>query len=149
MKIGSLLENANIKKAGIIPFVRVDDEIEMLFMISSDPNYGGPDPMVSKGRIDAGETPEQAAIREGHEELGLRQSNFAGQVFHVHDAEVKGLDAVYVMRIFAVEVKNKDDFDQPHYETKEVVWLSEKDYEMVGRRSHRPFVKALCDRFYQ
>lgn len=146
MQISTLLEGVDITKAGIIPFIRTERGIEMLFMRSSDPDFGGPDPMISKGHIDHGETPEQAAVREGHEELGLRQSNFAGRPFLVADQQIKGLTAEYVMRIMAVEVKNKDDFDQPYFETAETMWLTGEEYAQQGRKSQLGFVQALLSK---
>lgn len=56
-------------KAGILPYHVDGDTLRFLFMISSDPAFGGSDPVVSKGNIDAGvdagESSLQAALREG------------------------------------------------------------------------------------
>lgn len=132
-----------IRKAGIIPFIRTEKGIEMLFVRSSDPDFGGPDPMIAKGHVDKGETPEQAAIREGGEEAGLKQSNFAGRPFLVQDQEIRGMTSTYLMRILAVEVKSKDDFGPFHYETAETMWMTGEEYEHRGRRSQLGFVQAL------
>lgn len=133
----------NIIKAGIIPFIQTDRGVEMLFMISSDAKFGGPDPMIGKGNIDDGETPEQAGLREGHEELGLKPSNFAGTPFLVKDALTQGLDDAYGMRILAVEVKSKTDFDTPHYETERTLWLTAEEYGQQGRKNQLEFVQLL------
>lgn len=133
-----------IKKAGIIPYIRTDRGVEMLFMVTSDAKFGGPDPMIGKGIIDPGESPEQAAIREGHEELGLKVSNFVSNPFLVKDSVIQGLCGdPYAMRILAVEVKNKDDFDVPHYETERTVWLTGREYYEIGRKNQWEFVSKL------
>lgn len=133
-----------IKKAGIIPYIRTDRGVEMLFMVSSDAKFGGPGPMIGKGFIDSGETPEQAAVREGREELGLKVSNFVSNPTLVKDSSIQGLCGdPYTMRIFAVEVKNKDDFDVPHYETDHTVWLTGREYYEIGRKNQWEFVSKL------
>lgn len=135
-----------IKKAGVIPYIRTDRGVEMLFMVTSDAKYGGPDPMIGKGIIDPGETPEQAGLREGHEELGLKESNFANTPFLVKDSEIQGLCGdPYAMRILAVEVKNKEDFDVPHYETDHTVWLTYDEYFQRGRENQREYVSGLIE----
>lgn len=136
-----------IKKAGIIPFIITDGGVvEMLFMVSSDPKFGGPDPMCSKGHIDPGETPEQAAIREGIEELGLKESNFAGEPYHLMDQEIQGLCNSYGLRMYAVQVKSKEDFDEPHYETERTEWMTWADYYQKGRKNQQVFVSELVNR---
>ena len=54
-------------RAGLIPFIRSERGIEYLMMIASDPKFGGPRPMISKGKIEDGETQKQAALREAEE----------------------------------------------------------------------------------
>lgn len=133
-----------VKKAGVIPYIRTERGVEMLFMVTSDAKFGGPDPMIGKGNIDPGETPEQAGLREGHEELGLKESNFANTPFLVKDLEIQGLCGdPYTMRIFAVEVKSKDDFDVPHYETDHTVWMTGVEYFNKGRKNQWEFVSVL------
>lgn len=146
MKIEALLESNNVKKAGIIPFIMTERGLEMLFMVSSNAAYGGPDPMISKGHVDEGESPDQAALREGNEELGLKTSNCVGAPFLVKDDTIQGLDDTYVMRILAVEVKNKTDFDKPHYETAHTVWMTLEEYQQKGRRSQLGFVQLLAQK---
>lgn len=144
MKIQSILqEDVSIKKAGIIPFITTENGIEMMFMVSSDPAYGGADPMIAKGHIDQGEDVLQAAVREGEEELGLRQSNMKSAPFVVKDETIRGMTSTYLMRIYAVEVKSKTDFDTPHYETERVEWMTLDEYRQSGRRSQLGFVEAL------
>ena len=63
-------------RAGIYPiYTNEEGKAFVYMMIPSDPKYGGPLLQMGKGGIDEGETAEQAAIREGYEELGLLASN--------------------------------------------------------------------------
>lgn len=147
MHVTELLENdMHIRKAGIIPYIRTEKGIEMMFAISSDPAYGGPDPMISKGHIDEGETPEQAAVREGNEELGLLPANFAEQPFLVKDETIRGMTSTYGMRIMAVEVKSKDNFGPFGYETAETIWMTGDEYAQRGRKSQLGFIQALLSK---
>lgn len=130
-----------ITKAGLIPYVVEDGQIKMLFMVSSDARFGGPDPMISKGNIDPGETPEQAAIREAEEELGLQLSNMISHPFLITSEKIKGMDLEYFMNIYACEVADTTSFSTPHYETAETVWLTLEQFEMIGRPLHRPIVQ--------
>lgn len=143
MHVIQLLESSDIAKAGIIPFIRTERGIEMLFMRSSNAKFGGTALMIAKGHVDDGETPEQAAVREGGEELGLIPSNFAQPPFIVCDQRVRGLATTYIMRIMAVEVKSKEDFGSFDHETAETVWLTGEEYAKVGRKSQLVFVQAL------
>lgn len=128
-------------KAGIIPYFKHPDGIvEFLFMVSSDPKFGGPDPMISKGGVDAGENAKQAAIREGQEELGLKPSNIKSPLIVVSDETISGLENSYRMVVFACEVKNKTDFGPHHYETAYTKWMTLDQFMTHGRKSHRGIV---------
>ena len=127
------------KKAGIIPFT---NDGKMLFMISSDFNFGGKKANISKGDVDGNETFLQAAIREGSEELGLIPANFLGKPFEVFKGTIKSTNT-YSIVIYAVEVKDKKAFNKPHYETKETVWLTNKEFQKTGRKSHRTVVNDI------
>lgn len=139
-------EEAPLGKAGLIPYIIVDGEPEFLTMTSSDATYGGDKPMLSKGGIDPGETPEQAAIREAEEELGLRRSNLAGPVKLALSDTIRGMQGEYQMDIFYAPVRSKTDFDKPHYETLHTTWMTLEDLRREGRGSHLRFFKAAYDR---
>lgn len=132
-------------KAGILPYYMDGDTRKFLFMISSDPAFGGSDPMISKGKIDAGESSLQAALREGEEELGLKRHNIVdGTLEAGWSGMVSGLDARYRMDIYICEVKSMVDFGIPHHETKETVWLDLALALKRVRASHRPIVTAIA-----
>src|SRR5690606_25289806 len=120
-----------IWRAGLIPYYINDrGQIEMLFMIPADQQYGGGDPQMAKGRIEDGEDPEETAIREAKEEIGLITANIVGEVDNlgVH----LGRTHVYTCR-----VKSKDMFGVFSFETEDVVWMTEDEFRMNGRDIHR------------
>lgn len=123
-----------VYRAGVIPFfVNDDGTIEMNFMIPSETRYGGSDPQFCKGKVEKGESEEDTAIREAIEELGLKESN----------VEWFSFLGIYLGRtyIYICEVKDKNDFDTPHYETAETVWLTLEQFQKIGRELHRPVIR--------
>lgn len=118
----------------MIPFfVDENNNIEMKFMVPSDQKFGTSDPQFAKGRIEKNEIHEEAAVREAKEELGLREDN------------VKWFNYLGVFlgrtHIYICEVKNKEDFDEPHYETESIHWMTLEDFEKHGRELHRPVIR--------
>lgn len=124
-------------RAGVIPyFVDDDSTILYMFMKPSDPEYGGTDWQVAKGRFDDGEEDAQiVAIREGREELGLIEDN-------VKDSLFTFVGEFRKMFVYTCEVIDKDKFDPFHYETGEVCWLSNDEYQAFGRDIHKDIVDA-------
>lgn len=128
-----------IWRAGLVPFhIAEDGEIEMLFMIPSDQRYGGSDPQMAKGRIEDDEEPEETALREGKEELGLISGNVDGHLeyFGVHLGRT---------HVYACEVKSKDRFGIYSGETEDVRWMTEDDFRKNGRDIHRDIVAMVAD----
>ncbi len=121
-----------VYRAGIIPYTTTEDGFRYLFMRPSNPKYGGAQFQIAKGRIEPEETADSAAIREGIEELGLKEKN------------IKQLD--YLGRflgrtmVFLCEVSNTD-LDRPHFETFESVWMSLSDFLANGRSIHHNVVR--------
>jgi 8-oxo-dGTP pyrophosphatase MutT (NUDIX family) len=124
-----------IYRAGVIPYhIDEDGKASMLFMRPSDADFGGNTFQLAKGKIDPGENSEQAALREGKEELGL----FSGNIEKIHDlGNFLGRTQVYVAK-----VKDKTMFGDPHFETEEVKWMSLQEFLEIGRPLHKPLVKA-------
>jgi 8-oxo-dGTP pyrophosphatase MutT (NUDIX family) len=123
-------------RSGIIPyFVEEDGEVIYMFMRPSDPNYGGSDWQMAKGRFDEGENdPKEVAIREGSEELGLRRDNILS-VTEV--GKFLGKTFVYIC-----EVKSIEHFDPFHFETGDTVWLTRDEFIEYGRDIHQALVRA-------
>jgi 8-oxo-dGTP pyrophosphatase MutT (NUDIX family) len=130
------------KKAGLIPYVIENGQPLFMFMKSSDASFGGDAPMISKGHIDDGESPKEAALREAEEELGLKRSNIvASTLKEVWRGKLSGQTETYVMVIYACQVKNKNNFGKPHYETESVHWMTNEIFQKSGRSSQRKIVQ--------
>jgi 8-oxo-dGTP pyrophosphatase MutT (NUDIX family) len=130
-------------KAGIIPFL---NDGRALFMVSSNPKFGGPDPAIAKGNVDKGETIEKAAVREGGEELGLKLSNMSAQPFLGWSGAVAGLQSTYPIEVYAVPVKDETDFSSTDYETERTVWMTRAQFKKTGRGTHRVIVDKIFDK---
>ena len=124
-----------IWRAGLIPYYINEEtgDIEMMFMIPSDQQYGGSAPQIAKGRIEDDEDEKETAIREAKEELGLIPANIVGDVEYlgVH----LGRTHVYTCRVHSKEL-----FGVFSFETEAVVWLTENEFHVHGRDIHRPLV---------
>ena len=133
-----------VEKAGIIPYRHDGNELRMMFMISSDPKYGGPLPQISKGHVDpTDESSMDTAIREGREELGLKLENTRYErhsVFNVMKGVIKG-EKESTFALYAVEVKDEFNFDQPHFETASTVWMTARQFMANGREEHKELVR--------
>lgn len=133
-----------IYRAGIIPyFVHDNGVIEMLFMKPANTSFGADiDPItfqpvmryqLAKGRIENGENSEQAAIREGGEETGLKEDNII-QILHV--GTFLGRTEVYIAKI-----KDKNDFAPHDYETESTKWFTIDEFRKDGRSLHLDLVE--------
>jgi len=125
-----------IERAGLILYHINEDGFEFLFMTPSDTRYGGPHPQIPKGKLDEGETPIQAAIREAQEEVGLFRPNING--------DVHPLGQFLKIHMFVAEVNDKHHFGDPHFETENTMWLTPEQFQQTGRDLHRPAVKAAA-----
>lgn len=135
-------------KAGVIPYMidPKDGRLKMLFMVASNPKYGGPRPMISKGTIEIGEDKLSAAIREAHEELGLRETNIDGEPFKVWEGFVELRTSQYDLIVYGAKIKNKHDFDKWQHETLYTTWMTNESFQEKGRRDHKPIVQLLIDK---
>lgn len=128
-------------KAGLIPYILTKDGPKFLFMVSSDPRYGGEFPMISKGFIEPGETHIGAAIREAKEELGLIEGNVCGEFYHLGTFTNNGADIVVAL----VKVTDPMNFNLPHYETAYTVWLTLSQFENYGRKNQVKIIQLAYD----
>lgn len=127
-------------RAGIIPYFVMDDgTIKMRFFISSDPSYGGSYPQIGKGHIDAGEDAQTAAVREGHEELGLQASNIS-KIANAGTYQIRGGRDTYPFTLFVAKIINPVAFSKPGFEARKAVWMSITDYKSYGRGDQMPLV---------
>lgn len=127
-------------RAGLLPYVIEGGELKFLFMRPADSRYGGDQFQIAKGKVEDGETTEQAAIREASEELGLVEENI-GNVIYL--GQFLGRTSFYV-----AEVKDKSLFNAPHFETDITAWLTLTEYQQVGRQLHIPIVQDAARAVY-
>lgn len=145
MMINEFLSTSlQLVKAGLIPYVIQKNEPLFMFMVPSDPLYGGILPSIAKGMVDKGESFSEAAIREAEEELGLIKSNIVPNSFDFFwDSIVNNGTDTYRFLVYSCEVKSKDAFKAPHYETGSTHWLTAKEFSKGGRHSQKIMVNAL------
>jgi len=123
-----------IYRAGVIPYIIEDGQLQMMFMKPSKTKYGGSDFQIAKGKYEEGETAVEAGMREAKEELGL----FGGNVEHLDEL------GVFMGRttVFIAAIKDKDMFGEPHFETAKTKWMTPEQFQQEGRGLHKPVVKA-------
>jgi hypothetical protein len=74
-------------------------------------------------------------MKEGHEEVGLLPDNIKRWWF---------LTSYRKIYMYAAEIINKNDFDQPHYETGAVAWLSlPQDLNLIRKDQQIVFEKLM------
>lgn len=126
-----------VNRAGLVPFFwnETKQQYEMMFMKPSNPLYGGPDFQISKGKIEDDETPEETAVREAEEELGLPR----GLILAVYDC------GVWLGRtqFFTAVVSSKDSYLPRDNETGEVDWMTLDEFRATGRDIHVAVVEAM------
>ena len=128
------MSKKKVIRSGIMPYYIEENEIKILFMKPSNPKYGGDTFQIAKGKHEDGESPEEAGLREGNEELGL----FSGNIDHIHElGEFLGRTHMFVARI-----NDPDLFGDPHHETGDVKWMTPTEFQAEGRDLHKPVVKA-------
>jgi len=129
-----------VYRAGLIPVYINPNNIEqsiMMFMIPSDQKYGGCSPQIAKGQIENGEQPDEAALREAHEELGLNEPN----IYQLIDCGMwLGRTHMFVALVYSADIEK---FDTPHYETQSTMWLTIDQFKSQGRDIHIPVVEQL------
>jgi len=124
-----------VYRAGAIPYIIENGQIQMLFMRPSDHEFGGFTYQLCKGKVEEDdESHLAAALRETKEEAGL----FIGNVIRTDEV------GVFMGRttVFITKVKNKDMFGEPSFETESVKWMTPEQFQIEGRDLHRPVVAA-------
>lgn len=133
-------------RAGLIPYLRDEEGVlHYLMMVSSNPKFGGPRPMISKGKIEDGESTLECAIREAEEELGLVQENMSGVPFQIADQRVVLRSGAYQLTVYAVPIKERWNFGKWCDETEFTTWMTLENFREKGRKDHVQFVEILED----
>lgn len=130
-------------KAGCIVNMVDDNGYKFLFMVPSNPMYGGVKPQIAKGVVNKNEDIKAAALRETAEELGLVYRNIKSVTYIGKEKIVTG-NGSYHLHLYGVEVFNDKDFKAPHYETGKRVWLREHQIDKV-RSSQKNAIKRAID----
>lgn len=120
--------HGKLYRAGLLPYIVESGTVKFLLMKPSDAKYGGEEFQIAKGKIEQGETPEDAAIREAEEELGLVRSNIMNVEYL---GNYLGRTSVYI-----AEIKDKTLFGEPCFETGDTVWMTLPEFDLVGRSLH-------------
>ena len=120
-------------RAGLLPYVIEDGVIKFMLMKPADTDRGGDSFQIAKGKIEAGETADDAAIREAEEELGLIRTNMKSFRFLGN----------YLGRtsIFIAEIQDKTRFLSPHFETGETAWMTLSQFGETGRSLHLDIIQ--------
>lgn len=124
-----------VYRAGAIPYIIEDGQIQMLFMRPSFHEFGTFTYQIPKGKVEEDdENHLLAALRECREEVGL----FLGNVIRTDEV------GVFMGRttVFVTKIKNKDMFGLPSDETESVKWMTPEQFQLEGRDLHRPTVSA-------
>ena len=125
------------KRAGFVPYRVVGGEILMMFMVPSYSESKHKMPQCCKGKIEAGETEKDAAMREGLEELGLFKNN------------LKSINRLTVTQdttvFFCGEVIDETFFTLPCTETLSTVWMDLEEYRKYGRQDQLHIVESVDD----
>lgn len=131
-------------RAGLIPYMRAaNGELQYLMMISSNSKFGGPRPMLSKGKIEPDEDELECALREAEEELGLLRSNLRTAPFLVASERVALRSGAYHLTVFAAPIIDRHDFGKWCDETEYVEWHTLESFKEHGRRDHVRYVEEL------
>lgn len=129
-------------RAGLIPFIRGVEPL-YLMMVASDPKFGGPRPMISKGKIEDDEDARSCAMREAEEELGLEPRNTRGDLIEVFHGRIELYSCAYDLTVYGVEIMDRHDFGKWCDETEYTVWMTLEEFKQKGRRDHVRFVEEL------
>lgn len=132
-------------RAGLIPYMRnAQGDLQYLMMVSSDPKFGGPRPMISKGKIEDGESTLEGAVREAEEELGLRRSNIKdGTLFELAFERVVLHSGTYDLTVYGCQIADRYDFDKWCDETEYTIWMTLPEMQQKGRKDHVKYVEQL------
>jgi 8-oxo-dGTP pyrophosphatase MutT (NUDIX family) len=131
-------------RAGLIPYTFNAEGVPVyLMMISSDPKFGGPRPMISKGKIEIGEDELNCAIREAEEELGLVKRNMKSEPVQLAAEQVVLRSGTYFLTVFYVEIFDRLDFDKWCDETEYTLWMTCEQFKEEGRKDHVKYVVQL------
>ncbi len=134
-------------RAGVYPvYTNEEGQTFVHMMIPSDPRFGGLLPQMGKGGIDEGESAEDAAMREGYEELGLISNNVA-RITQLTTSVRIGKKEKYQLTVFVAEVKDPDNFDPYGWESGWAGWIELEKAIETSRKDQRQFLRLLKNKY--
>lgn len=99
--------------------------------------------MISKGKIEDGETTLECAVREAEEELGMLRTNLVNDPVLVAQERVVLRSGAYDLTVYAAQIRDRWEFDKWCDETEYTVWMSLDEFREQGRRDHVKYVELL------
>jgi hypothetical protein len=133
----------SMKKLGAVPWIKKNNIIHMLFMISGPTSAIGHQPQIVNSSRVQGESAYYTAVRAAKEELGLRSSNIVntlpGAVTELIDKDTSR----YLLTVYVLKVADFDNFDQPQDQTVSTHWLSLQDFVDCGTTNQVSLVKKI------
>lgn len=133
-------------RAGLMVYTRdANGELVFLMMVSSNPKFGGAKPMISKGKIENGESEFTCAVREAEEELGLESSNLAARPMLLTRDRVVLRSGTYDLTLYYAPIRDRWDFGKWCDETDYTVWMTLQEFRESGRGDHVKYVEMLVD----
>jgi 8-oxo-dGTP pyrophosphatase MutT (NUDIX family) len=111
-----------IQQVCVIPYRRTDDRVEFCLITSLKKRRW----IFPKGIIEPGDTYEQSAMKEAHEEAGLHGQLVGNPLGHFFDAK---WGARLIVKVVLMEV-NQADATWPETEVRERQWV---DYDAAQR----------------
>jgi 8-oxo-dGTP pyrophosphatase MutT (NUDIX family) len=130
-------------KAGCIPYIKENGSVKMLFIISSNANFGGIDPAIIKGNRDDDESPLETALREMKEEVGIHAKDIV-KTDEIFDGKISGLVSSYRFIVYGCLLKQAPELKIDTFEIAEAVWLTLDEFRQRGRKSHLKIVEQMA-----
>lgn len=99
--------------------------------------------MLSKGKIEDGETTLECALREAEEELGLLRENLTDKPFFVAAEQVVLRSGTYHLTVYAAPIRDRWNFGKWCDETEFTTWMTLEEFREKGRKDHIKYVEIL------